>query len=645
MDKKRSEVEPLLAPASRSGESPVTLRKTPKPEETAAAPADAAAPAAPWITEDEEDPEEAVNLKKRFRRKLRALFPIVIWAPTYNWRQDLLWDFVAGLTIAVMAIPQSMAYADLAGMPEEYGLYTVFTPNFWYAPVASSKHLVNGIGAINSLITGQVVEGLIGEYDSENSNEYIELALMVGFVSGVYQMVMSVLNLGFVVNFLGHPLVYGFTTGVAVLITCSQIENLTGIEINSDLPIFMIGEMFSKITQFHWQTFTLGVMCICLIYLCRYLGRNYARLTVIMAAGPLFVVAIATLITYAADLESEGVVITGSIPSGLPKFKMLKFNKFSDVAAGALLMSLLGYMESASISTSVAVKMRYDVRPNQELYALGWINLMCPFFGAWSCSGSFTRTAIGLVAGARTPVAQIFSGLMVGITLLLLTPLFKFLPKCCLGAIILTSVPNLVAYDDGKRLWKINKEEFAIFFLTFLLTAILGVQNGLLLSFATSVVVLLVRMARPQIVMLALDPQTATFQPLESSSLLKPLPGIEVVAVRMPIMYANVNFIKEQLQRLSRLRKYETRRSMAGPIRVRVFDLSAVTYSDTTAAATLGPVLAQEREQGVLSFLAGLPPKTAALFDATGLLDIVGREHVFPDLHAAVAAAKTHVGA
>ncbi|MBG7630111.1 MAG: sulfate permease, partial [Bacteroidetes bacterium] len=365
----------------------------------------------------------------------KNILPVLGWLPNYK-KAWLKGDLGAGLTVGVMLIPQGIAYAMIAGLPPIYGLYTAMIPQIVYAIFGTSRQLAVGPVAMDSLI---VASG-VGAIAAVGSEYFIFLAILLALIMGAIQVLFGIFRMGFLVNFLSKPVISGFTSAAALIIALNQLKYLFGVNMprSNQLQVILY-EAFKQINNINWPSFVIGSIGIVLIV---FLKKKYKKIP-----GSLVAVVFGVLAVKIFQLEQYGVSILGEIPQGLPSFKVPQLNReiLEQLAPLGLTLALIGFLEAISVAKSIEAKHNdYKVDANKELIALGLGNMVGAFFQSYPSTGGFSRTAVNNSTGAKTPLASIFSALVVAFTLLFLTPLFFYLPKAIIASIIIVAVFGLL---------------------------------------------------------------------------------------------------------------------------------------------------------------------------------------------------------
>ena len=440
---------------------------------------------------------------------MKKVLPILQWLPNYT-RQTLSGDIVAGITVAIMIIPQSMAYALLAGLSPEIGLYASIVPMMLYALFGSSRYLAVGPVALVSLMTASVM----GEVAASGNVDYHTGALIIALLSGILLLIMSLARLGVLATLLSKPILSGFTSAAAIIIGMSQLKYFLGMPIPSGLNPFE--KLYYALT--HWQDSNLLALCVGLssILIILFSGRVLKRLlsqlqpsviliNVLSKLGPLFAVAIFTLLAWFYNWhEIFHLRIVGDIPSGLPSFgiPIIDQDLVWELLGPAILIALVGTIESISVAKSLASKEREKIEPNRELFGLGMANLGASFTGAYPITGGLSRSIVNYSAGAQTPFASIFTGLIVLVVVLFLTSWFYFLPLAVLSSIVIIAVTKLFDMKGFMEIWRYNKGDAISMLVTFVVVLFMGVELGILIGVVLSVLFFLFRTSQPHVAVL-----------------------------------------------------------------------------------------------------------------------------------------------
>lgn len=451
-----------------------------------------------------------------WRRALPSL-PILDWGRRYN-RETLLGDGVAALIVTIMLIPQSLAYALLAGLPPEVGLYASVAPLLLYALFGSSRVLAVGPVAVASLMTAAAV----GEHAAPGSAAYWPVAITLAFMSGAMLLAMGLMRLGFIANFLSHPVISGFISASGLLIAASQLKTLMGVKAEGHNFVDLLVALFRQIPNTHGLTLAVGVLATAFLFWVRKglkpllagWGMGPRLADVVTKAGPVAAIAVTTGLTWGLGWHAQGMKIVGAIPQGLPPFTLPLWDMalWRELAVPALLISVVGFVESVSVGQTLAAKRRQRIGPDQELVALGASNLSAAFTGGFPVTGGFARSVVNFDAGAQTPAAGVFTAVGILLATLLLTPALYFLPQATLAATIIVAVLSLVDMGIFRRTWAYSKPDFAAVAATMIATLALGVETGLIVGVGVSLALYLWRTSRPHIAAVGLVPGTEHFR-------------------------------------------------------------------------------------------------------------------------------------
>jgi sulfate permease, SulP family len=451
--------------------------------------------------------------------KLSALItlPVLDWGRRYD-RDTLVRDLVAAVIVTIMLIPQSLAYALLAGLPPEVGLYASVAPLVLYAIFGTSRVLAVGPVAVASLMTAAIV----GQHAAVGTHAYWQIAITLAFLSGAMLFIMGLLRLGFLAQFLSHPVISGFISASGILIAASQLKTIMGVKAQGHNFAELIMSLISHAGDSNWRTLVIGVSAAAFLFwvrkglkpLLKRTGLGDKLADIATKTGPVAAIVVTTLVTWGLGWHELGVGIVGQVPQGLPPLTapVLDLQLWADLAVPALLISVVGFVESVSVGQTLAAKRRQRIEPNQELVALGASNLSSSFTGGFPVTGGFSRSVVNFDAGAQTPAAGVFTAVGILLTSLLLTPALYFLPKATLAATIIVAVLSLVDLGILKRTWAYSKPDFVAVALTLVMTLMAGVEVGLVCGVGASLALFLLKTSRPHIATVGLVPGTEHFR-------------------------------------------------------------------------------------------------------------------------------------
>lgn len=536
---------------------------------------------------------------------LKNFLPILSWLPGYS-KQDLQGDLSAGLTVGVMLIPQGMAYSMLAGLPPIYGLYASMLPLIVYAILGTSRQLAVGPVAMVALM---VASG-VGAIAPVGSPEFISLAILLALMVGIFQFLLGALKLGFLVNFLSHPVISGFTSAAALIIGLSQLKHLLGLDIERSKYIHKILiQAAENIADTHWQTLLIGLGGIAVILSLKQISKKIP--------GPLIAVFFGIAVVAITGWDQAGVKIVGEVPKGLPAIGIpeIKMEYMEQLIPGAVAISLVGFMESFAVAKAIQAKHKnYKVDSNQELRALGIANIFGSFTQAFPATGGFSRTAVNDQAGAKTGLASIISAVLIGLTLLFLTPLFYYLPKAILASVIMVAVFGLIDLKEVKHLWKTDRTDLAMLLITFVATLSLGIEEGIGLGVLISLIMVIYRSSKPHVAILGRIPESKSFRNVERFDDAEVRDDALIFRIDSPLYYANVEFFKELVEKEME-RKPE--------VKVMVMNAAATTSMDSTALHALKDLVKKTESDGVKFFISGANGPLRDRLEANGFHDQV----------------------
>ena len=482
---------------------------------------------------------------------LRRYLPILDWAGDYT-RSTATNDLVAAVIVTIMLIPQSLAYAMLAGLPPEMGLYASILPLVAYAIFGTSRALAVGPVAVVSLMTAAA----IGNLGLQGPAEYAAAAIVLAFLSGMMLVLMGVFRLGFIANFLSHPVIAGFITASGILIAASQLRHILGIP-GGGHTLIEIGEgLWANITATNPITLIIGTGAAAFLFWVRKglkplllrIGLGPRLADIVAKAGPVAVVAVTTLAVYGFGLHERGVAIVGSVPQGLPPLTVPSFDLdiWFALVGSAALISIIGFVESVSVAQTLAAKKRQRIVPDQELVGLGASNIAAAFSGGYPVTGGFARSVVNYDAGAETPAAGAFTAVGILLAAMLLTPLIYFLPTATLAATIIVAVLSLVDLSILKKTWGYSRADFSAVFATILLTLGLGVEAGVLAGVVLSILLYLYKTSRPHIAEVGLVPGTQHFRNILRHKV-ETHPEVLTIRIDESLYFANARFLEDHV--------------------------------------------------------------------------------------------------
>ncbi|KEF30061.1 Sulfate permease [Marinobacter nitratireducens] len=485
---------------------------------------------------------------------LKRYFPILDWLPDYG-RHQATSDLVAAVIVTVMLIPQSLAYALLAGLPAEVGLYASILPLIVYAIFGTSRTLSVGPVAVASLMTAAALAPLA----AVGTPEYVAGAVLLAVMSGLMLTVMGILRLGFLANFLSHPVISGFITASGLVIAASQLKHIFGIEASGHNLIEILESVYSGLGDTNLATLGIGVGALLLLIFARKrlkplltaMGLTPRMADILTKTAPILAVLITTLVAWSLQLDQQGVKLVGDVPSGLPALTLptLDMGLWQQLAVSALLISVVGFVESVSVGQTLAAKRRQRIDPDQELIGLGTANMSAGFSGGMPVTGGFSRSVVNFDAGAETPAAGAFTAVGIALATLFLTPAIAFLPKATLAATIIVAVSTLIDLPALARTWRYSRTDFGAMLATIVLTLAHSVEAGIIAGVALSIGLFLYRTSRPHSAVVGLVPGTEHFRNVLRHDV-ELCPKITFLRVDESLYFANARFLEETVMDL-----------------------------------------------------------------------------------------------
>ena len=553
-------------------------------------------------------------------KRLSRYMPILDWGRSYG-RDTAVSDLVAAVIVTIMLIPQSLAYALLAGLPAEMGLYASILPLVAYAVFGTSRALAVGPVAVISLMTAAAV----GNLALQGTAEYAAAAITLAFLSGLILLAMGVFRLGFLANFLSHPVIAGFITASGILIATSQVATILGIRGGGHTLPEMLAGIKGNLGNTSTLTLLIGAAATAFLFWVRKglkpvllkAGLRPRLADLLAKAGPVGAVAVTTLVAFVFGLDERGVAIVGSVPQGLPPLTLPSFSPdiWFSLAGSAVLISVIGFVESVSVAQTLAAKKRQRIVPDQELIGLGAANMAGALTGGYPVTGGFARSVVNFDAGAETPAAGAFTAVGLLFAATFLTPLLYFLPKATLAATIIVAVLSLVDFGVLKRTWTYSKPDFAAVAATILLTLGLGVEAGVSAGVALSILLFLWSSSRPHIAEVGLVPGSQHFRNINRHKVFT-VPEVVTVRVDESLYFANARFLEDHI--LDRV--------VGSPVKHVVLMCSAVNAIDMSALESLEAINQRLRDMGMKLHLSEVKgPVMDALQRTHFLADLTGR--------------------
>ena len=532
-------------------------------------------------------------------RRLRRLLPALEWLGTYR-RTDALSDGMAALIVTVMLIPQSLAYAMLAGLPAEVGLYASMLPLLGYALFGSSRTLAVGPVAVASLMTAAAVSKVA----ESGTDQYLAAAVILALLSGAMLSAMALLRLGWIANLLSHPVISGFITASGILIAASQIKHILGVPAGGHTLVEIFSSLAPQLIAVHIPTLLIGLGSLVFLFwsrkklraLLQKLSLPTLAVDLLSRAGPALAVIVSTIVVAQLGLDQQGVRVVGNVPAGLPALGLPQFDAalWKALMVPAFLISLIGFVESVSVAQTLAARRRQQINPNHELAGLGAANIGSAISGGFPVTGGFARSVVNFDAGAATPMAGIFTAIAIGLTTLFLTGWFTFLPNATLAATIIVAVLSLVDFGIIRRTWRYSRIDFSAMMLTMLGVFTIGVEAGVVMGVAASLLLFLWRTSSPHIAVVGQVPGTEHFRNVNRHQVITS-PTVLSVRVDESLYFANARFLEDSVYK-SALQHPTTRHV--------VLQCSAVNLIDASALESLEALSQRLQNAGVTLHLS-----------------------------------------
>ena len=538
--------------------------------------------------------------------------PFMCWIGELKKPETLRADLIAGITVALVLVPQSMAYAQLAGLPPYYGLYASFLPGIIAAIFGSSRQLATGPVAVVSLMTASALEPIAGA----SPELYIAYAIMLAFMVGVFQMALGLLRLGVLVNFLSHPVVIGFTNAAAIIIGTSQLGKLFGVSVEKSEHTYetVYNTIVEAFHSTHMETMLMAILALGMMIV---LKRWLPKIPNVLAA-----VAATTLLSWWIGFEGMGGKVVGVVPDGLPPMALptFDFDTMVKLMVVTVAISIIGFMEAISIAKAMAARTRQRLDANQELVGQGLGNIFSSLSSGYAVSGSFSRSAVNINAGAVTGFSAVVTGLVVGITLLFLTPLLYHLPQATLAAVIIMAVINLVKIEPIKYAWRVQKHDGAVAIITFVMTLLWAphLDKGILVGVMLSLLLYLYRSMKPRVAALSRAPdgtlRDADIHKLETCR------NIALIRFDGSLYFANTGYFED---------KVLERAALKPDLKFVIIDAEGINEIDATGEEMLHNLAERLGETGVELLIARAKKQVWDVLRRTGFIDKIGEDHMF----------------
>lgn len=557
-------------------------------------------------------------LKKQYSQRCKKIAPFLCWFEEYTI-STLRLDALAGLTVAVILIPQSMAYAMLAGLPPVYGLYAATIAPMIGAMWGSLRQLATGPIAIMSLL----VLTTLSTMAEPGSPEFIQLAFLLSLMVGTFYLLIGLLKMGLVMSFISHSAVKGFTAAAALIISATQIPQLLGISIGRhEFIILSVGEIVTKLHKSHLLTVIIGVGSILMM---AGLKKRFPR-----APGGLITIFLATAMVFLFGLDQRGVAVIGSIPGGLPSFSLppISFDTVYRLLAPATVIALVSFAETYSVGKAISSETGQKIDVNQEFVGQGLANLVGGLFQCYPVSGSFSRTAINFSTGAKTGLSSVFSSGIVIVVLLFFTPLLSHIPKAALAALVITAVLTLFRPVEVFSLWKVNRHDGIIAIGVFILALLTKPDYALLIGVVTSLMLFLWKTMHPRILRISKDPEFRMF--VNADIYNKPsCPQILHLRTDNVIYFANAEYTVDAM-----LQRVELHPAVP---KFLLIDFAAIGFIDLTGIYELRRLRAELKKNNVDLAIMGIRRPVLEVIETSGFIKSISPRHIIPHKGEAIA--------
>ncbi|GER34256.1 sulfate transporter [Striga asiatica] len=574
------------------------------------------------------------TLSKTLVIALQYLVPILEWAPRYNIRFFKA-DFIAGITIASLAVPQGISYAGLASLPPVIGLYSSFVPPLIYAMLGSSRDLAVGTVAVPSLLISTIISKEVNP--NENTELYVQLVFAATFFAGVFQAGLGLLRLGFIVDFLSHATIVGFMSGAATVVCLQQLKGILGLlhfTHGADL-VSVMKSVFTQIHMWRWESGVLGCCFLLFLFITRYFSRKKPVFFWINALAPLTSIVLGSLLVYLTHAEKHGVEIIGHLKKGLNPSSLSELE--ASFGSAHLLMAIktgiitgiIALVEGIAVGRSFAVFKNYHIDGNKEMIAFGMMNIAGSCTSCYLTTGPFSRTAVNFNAGCQTAVSNMVMAMAVMMTLLFLTPLFYYTPIVVLSAIIMAAMITLVDYPAALHLWAVDKFDFLVCVTAYIGVVFNSVETGLIIAVSISLLRILLFVARPKTTVMGNVSNSMTYRSIEQYPDANFNPGILILHINGPIYFANASYLRERIMRLVDEEEDKLKISAKNNLQYIILDMSAVGNIDTSGISMFEELKKNADRRCIKLVLSNPGGEVMKKLDKSKFIDKIGREWIY----------------
>ena len=541
----------------------------------------------------------------------KNIIPILNTLKNYN-KSNFKYDLISGINVSVLLIPQGMAYALLAGVPPIYGLYTGLIPLLIYALFGTSRQLSIGPVAVSALL---VLAG-ISKIAVPGSAEYISYVITCGLLIGIVQIILAAFRMGFLANFLSHPVIAGFTSAAAIIISITQLKDFLGMDIPREFGfIETVQYAFANISSIHGTSFLVAMIALVVMFALRKINRSIPAALIVVILG--------TVLCYGLTLFNKGLDIVAEVPEGLPNFILPDFsiNTIRLLIPTVITVTIVGIVESISIAKALESKHKnYTIRPNQELFSLGMAKVLGSVFQSIPSSASFSRSALNSNSNAKTTVSSLIAAVIVAVVLVFFTPLFYYLPKAVLAAIIVLSAMSLFDWKEAKNLWKTHRADFTMMAVTFFSCFLFGIDHGVFIGVALSIFAVLYRTSRPHVAILGKIPGTNYYRNADRFQETEGLENTLIIRWDEQLFFANAAYFKEKIKKLVEQHPEQTNKVL--------IDASNMSDIDSSGIHALRELDDSLEEAGIDLYLCGARGPIRDMLAKSGLLTEHDKHHI-----------------
>lgn len=552
---------------------------------------------------------------------LRRVLPVASWLPAYrgSW---LAPDILAGITIWAILVPEALAYAEIAGVPVQYGLYAAPLALLAYAVFGGSRRLVLGPSSTAAIVSAAVVAPLA----ASGSDRFLSLTIALALMVGVLLLAAGIIRLGFIASFLAKPVLKGFITGLAFTIAVGQSGKLFGVHLSGGTALQQLISLFRGAGDWTLLPIVVGAGCLALLFIfSRFFPKVPAAIIALVAA---------TLLAFALDLGGHGLALVGTVPRGLPGWSLsgIALEDLYHLLPGALALALIVYTESIAVAKTDANKYKYEINPNQEMVACGISNIGAGLFQGFTVSGSLSRTAADEAAGGKSQIAALVCAVLTFLTMLFLTGLFKYLPEATLAAIVMHALWHYFDITELARYFRVRKSDFILSLASLLGVILFGVMPGILAAILLSLIFLLQRVSHPNSAVLGRKPGGTYFSDIKIHPDYETIPGILIYRFDAVLAFPNAERFSSEARHLVS--------EADPPARVLILDFEMISDMDTTASDQFTILLSELEEKGVTLYMARVHQAVCSFMEKDGLVEKIGRDNIFPRVMDAVASAE-----